>query len=282
MKTNLLIAIAHIVKNPVTNLVSHYRSSNRVNSMGDALELYIKDVFCDSLSVIDVAKKNEMYSEYFSYTGSQNSPPDIMIRGGDAIEVKKIENINAGIALNSSYPKDKLYADSPMIIPACRNCEEWREKDLVYAVGVSKDEVLKALWFVYGDCYSANKEVYEKVRSRIAEGVNELRDVEFSETKELARVNKVDPLGITYLRIRGIWGIESPLKVFGYIAPMERDSDFFMHAILLQEKYLSFPEEDRRNLESLVNENFVIKDIKIKSPNNPMQLLEAKLLSFKK
>ncbi len=282
MKTNLLIAIANIVRNPITHLVSHYRSSNRVNGMGDALEFYIKDLFCGSLNETDIAKKNEIYSEYFSYTGSQNSPPDIMIRGGDAIEVKKIENINAGIALNSSYPKDKLYADSPMIIPACRDCEEWREKDLVYAVGVSKDEALKALWFVYGDCYSADKEVYERVRTRIARGVNELQDVEFSETKELARVNKVDPLGITYLRIRGMWGIESPVKVFDYAVSRDTSASFMVNAILLTEKYLSFPEEDRKNLESMMGENFLIKDIKIKSPNNPVKLLDAKLLSFRK
>ena len=36
------------------------------------------------------------------------------------------------IALNSSYPKDKLYADSPMITQECRECENWREKDIIY------------------------------------------------------------------------------------------------------------------------------------------------------
>jgi hypothetical protein len=37
-----------------------------------------------------------------------------------------------------------------------------------------------------------------------------------------------------------------------------------------------------RSLESFVSDNFSIKDIKIKSPNNPAKLLEAKLLSFRK
>ena len=131
METNLLIAIANLVKNPITNLVSHYRSSNRINNMGDALEFYIKDLFCNSLEVNDLEKKNEIYSKYFSYIGNQNNPPDIIIKQGDAIEVKKIESLRSGIALNSSYPKDKLYSDSPMITTACRNCEDWREKDLV-------------------------------------------------------------------------------------------------------------------------------------------------------
>lgn len=282
METNLLIAIANLIKNPITNLVSHYRVINRANSMGDALEFYIKDLFCNSLNENNLEKKNEIYSKYFSYIGNQNNPPDIIIRQGDAIEVKKIESLRSSIALNSSYPKDKLYADSPMITTACKNCEDWREKDLIYTVGVSKDNNLKALWLVYGDCYSANKEVYEKVKNTISKGVNELPNVEFSKTKELGRVNRVDPLGITYLRIRGMWGIENPIKVFDYITPSEQTFDFFVNAILLKEKYLSFPEKDRKNIEALINDNFSIEDIKIKSPNNPAKLLEAKLLSFKK
>src|SRR3989339_1951473 len=282
METNLLIAIANLVKNPITNLVSHYRSSNRINNMGDALEFYIKDLFCNSLEVNDLEKKNEIYSKYFSYIGNQNNPPDIIIKQGDAIEVKKIESLRSGIALNSSYPKDKLYSDSPMITTACRNCEDWREKDLVYVIGVSNDNKLKALWLVYGNCYSASKEVYERVRDKISKGVNELQDVEFSETNELGRVNRVDPLGITYLRIRGMWGIENPIKGFDYAITTDQNSNFFVNAILLKEKYLSFPEEDRRSLEGLISDNFSISDIRIKSPNNPARLLDAKLLSFRK
>ena len=99
METNLLIAIANLVKNPITNLVSHYRSANRANNMGDALEFYIKDLFCNSLEENNLEKKNEIYSKYFSYIGNQNNPPDIIIKQGDAIEVKKIESLRSGIAL---------------------------------------------------------------------------------------------------------------------------------------------------------------------------------------
>ncbi|OGH29161.1 MAG: restriction endonuclease, partial [Candidatus Levybacteria bacterium RIFCSPHIGHO2_12_FULL_37_12] len=204
------------------------------------------------------------------------------IKQGDAIEVKKIESLRSGIALNSSYPKDKLFSDSPMITSACRLAEDWQEKDLIYVIGVSTDGKLKALWFVYGNCYAANKETYERVRDKISKGINELQDVEFSETNELGRVNKVDPLGITYLRIRGMWGIENPIKVFNYAAPIDPNAEFSVNAIMLEEKYLSFPKEERENIENLTSTNFLIKDIKIKSPNNPAKLLEAKLLSFKK
>ena len=45
METNLLKAIKNIVQNPNNDLVSQYRSLNRMNSMGEALEFYVKDIF---------------------------------------------------------------------------------------------------------------------------------------------------------------------------------------------------------------------------------------------
>lgn len=282
METNLLIAISSLVKNPITNLVSHYRSVNRINGMGDALEFYVKDLFCNSLAETDLGNKNEIYSKYFSYVGNQNNPPDLMIKKGDAIEIKKVEGLTATLALNSSYPKDKLYSDSPMITAECRSCEEWTEKDLIYVVGTVSQSTLKNLWFVYGDCYAANKEIYERIRNKISSGVNEISDLEFSTTNELGRVNKVDPLGITDLRIRGMWGIKNPTKVFDYVVVPSTATNFLFNAVILKSKYLLFPKKDVEYIESLVSENFLIKDIKIKSPNNPANLLDAKLLSFKK
>jgi len=49
--TNLLVALSNLVKNPLTDVVSHYRSSNRANSMGDALEFYVKDLFCGTTDI---------------------------------------------------------------------------------------------------------------------------------------------------------------------------------------------------------------------------------------
>ena len=54
----------------------------------------------------------EKYSEVFSYLGNTSNPPDMIIKDGDAIEVKKIEGFNT-LMLNSSYPKQKLYSSSP-------------------------------------------------------------------------------------------------------------------------------------------------------------------------
>lgn len=281
--TNLLTALKNIAENPNNDLVAQYRSLNRMNSMGEALEFYIKDIFSNSLSENDLSKKEQSYAKEFSYLGNQNNPPDIMIKGGDAIEVKKHIGARAGgLALNSSYPKDFLYSDSPMITAACRECEEWTKKDIVYVVGSIVDNKIKTLWFVYGNCYAASREVYEKIKNAITQGVNSLPDIEFGETNELGRVNKVDPLGITDLRIRGMWAIKHPGRVFDYLPEAIVDADFKVNALMLTSKYDSFPKTDREKLEKLASKNLLIKDVQIKSPNNPAKFLEAKLIRFTK
>ena len=68
-------------------------ATNRANSMGDALEFFVRDSFCNSYAITDGKKKSNIYSSNFSYSGNQNNPPDIIIVGGDAIEVKKIDGV---------------------------------------------------------------------------------------------------------------------------------------------------------------------------------------------
>ena len=205
----------------------------------------------------------------------------MIIRDGDAIEVKKIQSLKSQIALNSSYPKSKLFSDSPMITSACRNCEEWREKDIVYVIGVISKQKLNILWMIYGDCYAASKEHYERIKNKIASGINEIPDVEFSQTKELGRVNKVDPLGITYLRIRGMWGIDNPFNVYNYLdIGYERDADFQLIALIRKSKYLSLPISNRTMLEAISDPGFSIKDKPLKSPDNPAMLVPIKIISY--
>ncbi len=144
-------------------------------------------------------------------------------------------------------------------------------KRFIYAIGSLNKKELLSLWFVYGNCYCADREIYERVRKTITKGINEIENVALSETKELGRVNKVDPLGITHLRVRGMWGIRHPESVFGYLCDEHREN--ILNAIILDEKYASFPSEDRKLLEE--NKYIRIKSIKIKNPNNPAKLLDA-------
>ena len=279
--TNILEAIKTIIENPISDIVSYYQGKNRINSVGDALECFIKDIFSEALNENDLSLKNQRYSEAFSYIGNQNNPPDIILKNSDAIEVKKIESLKSRIALNSSYPKSKLYSDEPMITNSCRNCEDWQEKDIIYAIGVVKGKKLQLLWLVYGDCYAADREIYKRIRNKINSGITEIPDVEFSETKELGRVNKVDPLGITYLRIRGMWGIQNPVVVYDYLFENTDIDTFKLIVVMKEEKYLSFPSEIRMLLERISDKKFTIRNENIKSPNNPAQLIPAKIISYR-
>ncbi|NMG22051.1 NgoPII family restriction endonuclease [Brasilonema bromeliae] len=278
---DLLKAIKTIVDNPIPDLVSYYQGKNRINSIGDALECFVKDIFAETLSQSEQALKNERYSEVFSYIGNQNNPPDLILKNGDAIEVKKIESLKASIALNSSYPKSKLYYDSPLITKHCRQCEDWQEKDIIYVIGVPENKKLKILWFIYGDCYAADREIYERIAKKISSGITEIKDVEFSETRELGRVNKVDPLGITYLRIRGMWGITNPIYVYDYIFQTQATENLQVVVIMKEEKYLSFSPESREEIEAISNVNFQNQNVNIRDPNNPAQLLRAKIFIYR-
>ena len=278
---NIIDAIINIVKNPILELREYSISHNRANSMGEALEEYIKDIFSGTLFENDKNKRLEIISEVFSYLGNTNNPPDSILRGGDAIEVKKIENKSSSLALNSSYPKAKLYSNSSMITDACRNCEEWEEKDIIYAIGTCEKNKLTSLIFVYGEDYAAENKIYENVKNKIKLGIETINGLEFSETNEIGRVNRVDPLGITYFRIRGMWGIENPIKVFDYIYERDNTKQFNFMALINDDKYNSF--FNREELENLEKENkyLEIKNVKIKNPNNPAQLRSAKLITFK-
>jgi hypothetical protein len=242
------------------------------------LEEFVKDAFTDSFSLSDEEKLYE-YNKHFSWLGSQNNPPDIIIRGGDAIEVKKIINPKSSLALNSSYPKSTLKNSSPMITTECRRCEDWDEKDLIYTIGHTDKKDIKSLWFVYGSIYAAKQDTYERFKSLISEGINTIPDVKFSETKELGRVNQVDPLGITNLRIRGMWQIENPRKVFSYLINPPTNSKFELIAIIPKVKFDSFGESINSLLDLKLKELSIV-DKKVKDPNNPAKLIDVVMITY--
>jgi len=277
--SNILRAFINIVNNHKIEVQNVTQGNNRANNMGEGLESYIKDAFADTTYETNEQNKLEKLEKIYSYQGNKNNPPDLMLQNSDAIEIKKIESKNSAIALNSSYPKAKLYANSPMITKACRECEDWDIKDMLYAIGYVKQSNLKSLWLIYGDCFCADKEIYERIKDTISNGINGIADVEFTETKELGKVKKVDPLGITDLRIRGMWHIENPNKTFSYIYEYDESLEFQLMALMSSEKYNSFPLEDREVIEGF--DGVEVRDVRIKSPNNPVKLMEAKLLIFK-
>lgn len=278
--TNILEAIINIANNSIFDIKNHYSGRTRVNNVGEALETYVKDAFANSFYATDEQNRITKYSEVFSWYGNQNNPPDIMIRGGDAIEVKKTQSPNSDLALNSSYPKANIQSSSTMITSECRSCEKWIKKDLIYCIGHTNDESINSLWMVYGSIYAAKHETYQIIKQKISDGINEIPNVELADTKELGRVNRVDPLGITNLRIRGMWNIQNPRRVFNYIHT-QGDNKFELVAIIPTSKYNSFSEDCKNRIEQLDNPRLEINDVRVKDPNNPANLLDAKLIVFR-
>lgn len=277
--TNILEAIVNIANNPVVAIRNHYTGRNRANNVGEALEMFVKDAFANTIQEQDEQIKNTRYNQVFSWLGNQNHPPDIMIKQGDAIEVKKTQSANSDLALNSSYPKSNIQSNSNMITQECRTCENWTEKDLIYCVGHTTDDSIKSLWMVYGNIYAAKHETYQIIKQKIIDGINEIPNVELAETNELGRVNRVDPLGITNLRIRGMWQIQNPRRVFNYLHTT--GDTFELVSVIPSNKYNLFPTDSKNRIENLNNPNLSIADVQVKDPNNPANLIDAKLIIFK-
>lgn len=264
---NILTAILNITKFSNNDLKDYStRYLNRINAVGEQLEFYMKDAITNSFTK-DQNQKERTYSTVFSYLGNQNNPPDIIIKDGDAFEIKKIEGENSTIALNSSPPKNKLYSSDPRITAECRKCEKviWKEKNLFYVVGCVKDKNIKYLFLVDGACYAADKEVYDKIHSPLKREIGKILSssgLESGDTIELGKVKRADPLGITELRIRGMWGMQNPIKVFSSFINYDENKKFSLFSIMLRDKYNSFPKSDIKAIES--NKNISVKDIKTK------------------
>lgn len=255
-----------------------------MNVMGNPLEEYVKNMFADTFGITDPIVRMNYISNTFSYLGNDSNPPDGMLRGGnmgDAIEVKKADSFGE-IQFNSSYPKSKLLSTSAMITNDCRNCEYWTERDMLYVIGqVSKNSV-KTLCMVYGMDYCADNTVYESLKENVSDGIRNIPDIQWSDTKELGRVKMVDPLGITNLRVRPMWSIKHPIRVFDYIYTLDKTKKFNLMVLINEDKIKHFD-----NFGKLVDmymsqmyPSLEIKDVRIMNPNNPEQLRNAKLITY--
>ena len=276
---NIIDAIINLVENKIFDMKDINNQHNRANSIGDSLEEYVKDLFAGTFNLNEV-ERQEKISKTFSYLGNNSNPPDAMLKKGAAIEVKKIESDNSDIALNSSYPKHNLSVDNPSLTKYCKSAEDWEKKDMIYVVGVVKKKKLKHLTMVYGEDYCASSEIYTSMKDKLKYSIENTEGVEFSATNEFGRVNKVDPLGITYLRIRGMWGISNPWKTFKYVYERDFGKEFNFMCIINNNKWLEL--SNKNELLNLAEKNKILKieDIKIKNPNNPAKLKPAKLITF--
>jgi hypothetical protein len=283
MCPNILTAVNNIVDFKMNDLSGYFATYPiRINTVGQQLEYYVKDAICGLFK--NETSRNELAHSQgvFSYLGNQNNPPDLIIANGDAFEIKKIISPKANLALNNSPPKNCLRRDDPRITQHCRNVDggNWSSKEIFYAVGCAKGGKLKYLFFVHGRCYAADKKIYSDKAAKLKNNIQNFfrsEGWEITKTRELGRNNRMDPLGITNFRIRGMWEIENPIRVFSYLYYYNERREFSLIALMLKNKFDSFPKEDKIAIEN--NTRISVKNVKIKNPNNPAELLDAKLIT---
>ena len=247
--------------------------------MGAAFEDFVKNAFAGCLDQ-DIRSIRKAYSRTFSYLGNSTNPPDAMLINSDAIEIKKIKTLGTSqLQLNSSYPKNKLRSGNPKICNACRTCEKWEEKDMLYVVGQIDEKELHNIFFVYGDLYCDSHDIYENVENVIKAGLESLDEVELAETNELGRINKVDHLGISDLRVRGMWLIKTPFQHFEYLTDEIVNYKFKLVVLIPEDKYNDFENIDE--FEEFCKENGVsISNEEIEDPQNPANLINSKLITY--
>ena len=273
--TNILKAIHHYVTVKPIRIAYTPKNKNSQQVQGEKLEFFMKRLFSLGLDydydpeIFHLSGKIpdqsdidhisiEKFKEKFSWLGTKNYPPDLKLKGGDCIEIKKKDKktgIFSDIHLNSSPPRAKLKKDDPMLQQEMRTCENnWEESDVLYIIGKEKgnNKGWESLVMFYGDVIYEDK-IYEELKNALRESTSKLLEsfehkisFEREDTKELGRLNKLGNNEAAYLRVRAMYGMQAPkyLKEEGILKKEQK-----LCAVMRKSKYLSFPDEDRANLE---------------------------------
>ena len=246
-----------------------------LGAKGKPFEIFAKNMFAGSLGALS-SHVDAAWQKTFSWLGSDNAPPDFMIWNGDAVEVKVLK-LTAQIQLNSSAPKRSLKATDTRIEQACRECEIWVEKDFVYFIGLANAEYVEAVWLIDGRCIAADSSVYDVLFDRLKATVKELGG---EPGNEIGRLNKVDPLKATSLRVRGMWLLDHPAKVFNDFFVKPQDQVFVLNALVSATKWSEYSKETIDDLEALSVHGLSIKHIELPDSGGSDEPMRAVHISW--
>ncbi|MBC6308616.1 NgoPII family restriction endonuclease [Listeria sp. FSL L7-1582] len=282
--TNVLVALKNILDRNSCRLTPLFRSNGSANTAGDSLEYFIKDMFCTGGILHSIEEdKNKIYDKYLSWKGNSTNFPDFIVRGGVGVEPKKMNGKgNASLSLNSSFPKAYIYPDTQNIPPQNLIDEEtlWNKKNIVYAVGNldKESDKLIRLWFAYGNTFIADERIYNGLKSKIKETIENLTSSEFVPSKEFGRIKRVDPLGNTNLRLRGMWELAHPEAIFQQFLTLTDipDGATKVNLIIPEDDFLQL--DDKPDLSQYINDGKLIvhKEL-IPNPNNNLENISVYL-----
>lgn len=274
--TNVLEALINIVENKDYEITEYTKGGNRAQNMGEALEEYIFDAFSNSFEIENSEERTTEHQKVFSFLGSKNKIPDAILKNGEALEVKKA-TAESSIQLNSSYPKHTLKSTDTRIKASALTCEDelWSEKEMLYCFGYipSGGKHLKSIWFVYGRVLCDLQEVYEEIINNIKSNLDDDYD-----GNELGGATGVDSLKITTLRVRGMWVIKHPQKVFSNLVKDWGDNNFEVKALIPKNIYDNFPQSSKDRLsKSFIN----IEEVEVTDPTNRAKTLDCVFIYYK-
>lgn len=289
--SDILQGLAHLIRHSNFQLPS-MRGTGGPSSTptGKPFEIYCKD-WLSLLPPNNIIQRQSFYNTAFSYQGSDNNPPDVMFRGGnagDAFEFKKTESQSGSLLLNSSFPKNILHTTSPGLLESCINCEQWTQRNFYYIVGRIKpgNERISFLWVVDGEILATDHNVYENIFQKLRGSVNSFissNNLQNIPSKELGRFRGIDPNDKTVLRARSMWELESPQKTFKNLPGVLMDTTkSVLHALILESKWKNYPIQSQNAINSLIGLNgFSLTTFNnIPDPRKPINLLTGKLIRF--
>jgi hypothetical protein len=284
MSPNILTAIKNISNFKTNNMGEYFKdyAGNKIKTARQQMEYYVKDAISGSFNSVKDKKPTDRYNGLFSYLGSKTQPPDMIIRGGDALVIKTIKTYKGSFTINNSPPKDRLMWNDPWIIKNCRRIDggQWTSKDLFYVIGWIEKKRMKYLNFIQGSCFLPEQKFWNKKTDDLKKNIYkylESEGLESNRTIALGKVTNIDPLAITNLRIKAVWRIKNPLKIFSDTFSYDKKQEFTLIALMLKNKFDSFPKKD---IDAIMKDKQIeIEDVKIKNPNNPQKKIDAKLIT---
>lgn len=282
--TNTLFAYKNILDHNSTKLAPIFsRKGNSSNKQGDSFEVFIKDMYCKTAMQYPYFEdKKKEYKNYLSWLGDSRHFPDMIIRGGEGVEVKKLSSFG-NLSLNSSFPKDYIYPNTQNLAAKIRS-DTWIKKNIVYATcnvpnKNNTQNKCSTVWLAFGNTFVADEQVYLKMINGIKSGAKSAnKQARFVKSQELARIRDVDLRKHTNLRVRGMWELINPEIIFAkylnktnLIIPAGATK---INMIVLDSDFQKMEQPD---FSSLINQNrLVITTIDIPDPNKN-NMLTAKL-----
>lgn len=248
-----------------------------VNRAGEGLELWFKHFLAGTIGHADEENIREIWDQQFSFHGGTNNPPDVIIRNSIAAEVKKTESASGTLQLNSSWPIRTLLREDAHITQECREAETWTEKPFLFVVGRVNPTTksLMALWIVDGRCLADDEEIYS---SLMAEARASMLTLGGDSTREIGKFNSVDSLQRTALRVRPMFALDHPAKIFEKIFQPQETEQFILNVLIPTSSYLEFSEIQRKKLSEL-DRDLLVRDFEIQDPTDITRLMNATLIS---